>query len=478
MPKVRNALLCPYLALCNLRSNRRDYLPFLGAASLIVCLFFTVCNISESRSFARAIPGSGTLHGLMTVATLLLPVVCGPFLWYINSFLMKRRSRELGLYGVLGLERRHVGAVLLFETLYSLAISLVVGLGAGLLLMGLSAGLLLRLAGITADYTPQVAPGALAITAGLFGVIFLGCLAGSFAHLSLATPTELLREDHAGEKDPRFGVIGCILGVALLGGGYTVAIRAYHDPMLALMVIPVFFLASLLAALGTYGVFIFGSIYCLKALKANKGFYYRPQNFVTLSGMLHRMRKNGAGLANICLFGTMTLVTLCCTLTVAFGQGEVMALLGTANRPGVVSLNLEQISPEEITVFFGTLAFLGIFFGAAFLLCTVLVMYYKQIVEGSEDRDGYIVMRRVGMSGGMVRATVRRQVTLVFLLPLLMALMHLCFATPVLIRLFDILCISQGTVLLGSGAAVVVFVVLYIAAYLATAKAYYRIVSG
>ena len=225
MPKVRNALLCPYLALCNLRSNRRDYLPFLGAASLIVCLFFTVCNISESRSFARAIPGSGTLHGLMTVATLLLPVVCGPFLWYINSFLMKRRRRELGLYGVLGLERRHVGAVLLFETLYSLAISLVVGLGAGLLLMGLSAGLLLRLAGITADYTPQVAPGALAITAGLFGVIFLGCLAGSFAHLSLATPTELLREDHAGEKDPRFGVIGCILGVALLGGGYTVAIR-------------------------------------------------------------------------------------------------------------------------------------------------------------------------------------------------------------------------------------------------------------
>ena len=172
MPKVRNALLCPYLALCNLRSNRRDYLPFLGAASLIVCLFFTVCNISESRSFARAIPGSGTLHGLMTVATLLLPVVCGPFLWYINSFLMKRRRRELGLYGVLGLERRHVGAVLLFETLYSLAISLVVGLGAGLLLMGLSAGLLLRLAGITADYTPQVAPGALAITAGLFGVIF------------------------------------------------------------------------------------------------------------------------------------------------------------------------------------------------------------------------------------------------------------------------------------------------------------------
>ena len=189
------------------------------------------------------------------------------------------------------------------------------------------------------------------------------------------------------------------------------------------------------------------------------------------------MRKNGAGLANICLFGTMTLVTLCCTLTVALGQGEVMALLGSPSRPGVVSLNLEHISPEELTVLFGTLAFLGLFFGTAFLLCTVLVMYYKQITEGHQDRDGFVVMRRVGMSGGMVRATVRRQVTLVFFLPLLMALVHLAFAAPVLIRLFDILCIGQGTVLMGTGAGVVAFTTFYLGAYLVTARGYYRIVA-
>ncbi len=473
---MRRKLLCPWLAFQNLRNNRRDYLPFLGAASLIICLFFTVCNLSESRGFARSIPGSGTLHGLMSVATLLLPVVCAPFLWYINSFLMKRRKKELGLYGVLGLEQRHVGTVLFFETLYSFLFSLAAGLGAGILLTGLSGKLLLGLAGITADYTPSVTPVALLYTLGLFGVIFLGCLAGNLVHLSLAAPTDLLREDHSGERDPRFGVLGSILGLLLLGGGYAVAIWAYCEPMLALLVVPVFFLASLLAALGTYGVFIFGSIYVLKALRGNKDFYYRPQNFVTVSGMLHRMRKNGAGLANICLFSTMTLVTLCCTLTVAFGQGEVMTLVGTDYRAGAVSLDLAHIAPEELTVFFGTLAFLGIFFGAAFLLCTVLVMYYKQITEGHQDRDGFVVMRRVGMGVGMVRSTVRRQVTLVFSLPLLGALLHLCFAVPVLIRLFDILCVSSRTVLLGTGCAVLVFAGLYLGAYLTTAKAYYKIV--
>ena len=474
---MRRKLLCPWLAFQNLRNNRRDYLPFLGAASLIICLFFTVCNLSESRSFARAIPGSGTLHGLMAVATLLLPVVCAPFLWYINSFLMKRRKKELGLYGVLGLEQRHVGAVLFFETLYSFLFSLAAGLGTGILLMGLSVRLLLDLAGITADYAPSVTPAALLYTVGLFGVIFLGCLVGNLVHLSLAAPTDLLREDRSGERDPRFGVLGGVLGLLLLGGGYTVAILAYNDPLLALMVIPAFFLASLLVALGTYGVFIFGSIYVLMALRSNKGFYNQPQNFVTLSGMLHRMRKNGAGLANICLFGTMTLVTLCCTLTVAFGQGEVMALLGSANRQGVISLDLEHIAPEELTIFFGTLAFLGLFFGTAFLLCTVLVMYYKQITEGHEDREGFLVMQRVGMSVGMVRSTVRRQVLLVFSLPLLGALLHLCFAVPVLIRLFDVLCVSSRTVLLGAGCAVLVFAGLYLGVYLATAKVYYKLVA-
>ena len=476
---MKQVLLCPWLAWGNLKNNRRDYLPFLGAAALIVCLFFTVCNLSLIPDFGRHIPGGGNLQALMVVGTLLLPVVCGPFLWYINSFLMKRRRKEMGLYGVLGLEQRHVGAVLFFETLYSFLVSVGGGLLLGILLLGLATQLLLGMAGVKTDFTPTIVPGAVCATAALFGIIFLGCLGGNLVHLSLAAPNQLLREDHSGERDPRFGVLGGVLGALLLGGGYYISIRAYFDPLLVgggniFLAFPA---ASLLVALGTYGVFIFGSIYFLKALKANKGFYYQPQNFVTISGMLHRMRKNGAGLANICLFGTMTLVTLCCTLTVALGQGEVMALLGSPSRPGVVSLNLEHISPEELTVLFGTLAFLGLFFGTAFLLCTVLVMYYKQITEGHQDRDGFVVMRRVGMSGGMVRATVRRQVTLVFFLPLLMALVHLAFAAPVLIRLFDILCIGSGTVLMGTGAGVVAFTTFYLGAYLVTARGYYRIVA-
>ena len=447
---MRDTLLCPWLAWGNLKNNRRDYLPFLGAAALIVCLFFTVCNLSLIPDFGRHISGGGNLQALMVVGTLLLPVVCGPFLWYINSFLMKRRRKEMGLYGVLGLEQRHVGAVLFFETLYSFLVSVGGGLLLGILLLGLATQLLLGMAGVKTDFTPTIVPGAVCATAALFGIIFLGCLGGNLVHLSLAAPNQLLREDHSGERDPRFGVLGGVLGALLLGGGYYISIRAYFDPLLVgggniFLAFPA---ASLLVALGTYGVFIFGSIYLLKALKGNRDFYYQPRNFVTLSGMLHRMRKNGAGLANICLFGTMTLVTLCCTLTVALGQDQVAALLGTSNEGR-----------------------------GDFVLCTVLVMYYKQLTEGHEDRDGFVIMRRVGMGAGMVRSTVRRQVTLVFLLPLAGALLHLSFALPVLIRLFGVLCIESRTVLAAAGAGAGLYILLYLGVYLVTARAYYRIVS-
>ena len=157
---MKNALLCPWLALGNLKNNSRDYLPFLGTASLIVCLFFTVCNIAEAPGFGKHIPGGWMIQALMV---------------------------------------------------------------AGTLLMGLSTKLLLGLAGIAVDYTPGITPRAVAITVGLFGVIFAGCLGGNLVHLSLAAPTQLLQEDHSREKDPRFGVLGCVLGVLLLGAGYSSA---------------------------------------------------------------------------------------------------------------------------------------------------------------------------------------------------------------------------------------------------------------
>ena len=478
--RVKNALLYPKLALWNLRSNRGSYLPFLGAASVIVCLFFTVKSVAAAPDLGRDIPGGWQIQALVTVGGVLLIFVCAPFLWYLNSFLMKRRRRELGLYAVLGLAGRQVGAILFFETLYSCLISVGLGLAAGILLSRGFAKLLLGLAGIAADYRPGVQPAAVTATLGLFGAVFLGCLGGNLLHLSAASPTQLMREDRSGEKDPRFGVAGGVMGLLLLAAGYYTAVRAWFDPNLVLLIIPVFFVSALLVALGTYGVFIFGSIWLLKGLKRSKRFYYRPENFITVSGMLHRMRKNGAGLAGICLFGTMTLVTLCCTLAVAMGRDRVMGLLGTPNdtRRGLgITLNLERMSPQELTTLFGTLAFLGLFFGAAFLLCTVVVMYYKQLTEGGEDRSSFAVMRRVGMSGGMVRAAARRQITLVFFLPLLMALLHLSFALPVMTRMFQVLCIEPATVLLAAGVGAAAFTALYLGAYWATARAYYRMVA-
>lgn len=476
---MRRLFLCLRLSYKNLWKNRRDYLPFLGASALIICLFFIVCNLSLSQGLGKNIPGGQTIQGLLTVGVLLLPVICIPFLWYINSFLMKHRRRELCLYGILGLERRHVGIVLFLESLYSYLLSLGAGLLAGTLLTKAAAWLLLCLAGLRADLPVEISPAALVHTAALFGFIFLGCLAGNLTHLFLSSPVHLLQDNRSGERDPHFGIIGLIWGLLFLGAGYSVAIWSYFHPELLLsgLIFPVFFLACLLTAIGTYGVFIFGSVYLLKGLKRCRSFYYRPKNFITVSGMLHRMRKNGMGLANICLFGTMTLVALSCVLAVALGQTEVLALVGTDIPTTSFSLNLRDISPESLILLFGSLAFLGVFFAAVFLLCTVLVMYYKQIAEGGEDRESFTVLRRVGMDDKMVRGTVKRQIMLVFLLPLAGTIVHLAFASPVLTRLFQVLRIQSQTVLSAAGLSVLIFFLLYLGAYFITANAYYRIVS-
>lgn len=461
------------LAFQNLRKNAVLYLPFLAAASLMVFVFYIVTFFATAESFGHNIPYGNNLKSLMMVGMMVMPFICAPFLWYINSFLIKRRKRELGLYGYLGLERRHIARIMLWESILCLAASLAAGLLAGAALGRLLYLLLLSLLGMPVDMSYQLSWTPVLHTVRLFGAVFLVCLVFNLFRVSVATPVALLQEPHKGEKDSPLAPLIALLGVLCLGGGYYLSLTARLDGTLLL----IFLLAVILVIAGTYGVFTAGSSFLLRALRNNKGFYYRPCNFVTVSGMIHRMRKNAAGLVNICIFGTMVLVAMSCVAAVWAGYGQVMAMLQDPPQPSGFGLDLTRFPPEVIVNEFGTLIFLGLFFSVVFLGCTVLVMYYKQVTEGYEDRARFLVMRQVGMDEALARSTVRRQILLVFFLPLAGALVHMAFAVPILIKLLGILRINDlGLIFLAFGLTALGFGVVYVLVYLVTARAYSRLI--
>ncbi len=461
------------LAFQNLSKNAILYLPFLVASSLMVFVYYTVSFFATAETFGHNIPYGNYLQGLMGVGMYVMPVICAPFLWYINSFLMKRRKRELGLYGFLGMERRHVARIMLWEALLCLGASLAAGLLAGAALGRLLYLLLLNLLGAPVDMSYRLSWTPVAHTVRLFAVIFAACLLFNLFRVSVVTPASLLQEPQKGEKDSPLVPLVAVLGVFCLGGGYYLSLTARLDGMLLM----VFLLAVILVIAGTYGVFTAGSSFLLKALRRRKSFYYRPCNFVTLSGMIHRMRKNAAGLVNICIFGTMVLVAMSCVAAVWAGYGQVMALLRDPPKLEGVGLDLTSLPPEVIITEFGTLIFLGLFFSIVFFGCTVLVMYYKQVTEGYEDRARFLVMRQVGMDEALSRSTVRRQILLVFFLPLAGALVHMAFAVPILIKLLGILRIDDlGLILTAFGLTALAFGAVYVLAYLITARAYSKLI--
>lgn len=233
-------------------------------------------------------------------------IFCVALIFWTNSFLIKRRKKELGLYCVLGMERGHIAAMLLWETLYTAVICLVLGLGAGMLLSKLLFLGLLYVMDISTPIAFGIEPAAMLITAVLFGVIFLCTLAYNLYHVRLAKPVELLRGGSMGEKEPRASWLLAVVGVLSLGWGYYTAVTV-SQPLNALLL---FFAAVLCVILGTFCLFTAGSIAFLKWLRRRKNFYYQPGHFISVSGMIYRMKQNAAGLAAICILFTMVLVTV------------------------------------------------------------------------------------------------------------------------------------------------------------------------
>ena len=653
------------LAVGNIKNNRRFYFPFLLTAILTVACFFIMMSTSQSPT----LPGGETTRIVMYLGDIIVALFSVIFLYYTNSFLIKRRKKELGLYNILGLEKRHMAKVLCWETVLSGLIAIGLGLGLGALLDRLMYLLLLNLLRFDVSMTYTFLPRVAILTALLFAGVFVLLLLSNLIQVGRAKPIELLRGGQVGEKEPRVKWPLVVIGVLALGTGYYLAVTT-ESVMAAL---GVFFLAVLLVIIGTYCLFLAGSIAVLKLMKRNKGYYYKPRHFVSVSGMLYRMKQNAVGLANICILSTMVLVTVSTTVSLYGGVSDILehrypydleahfynaaepvkgyarsvleqaaqeagleieamvdyesltmslvqdgnalsaelstdlpgayvqfltvegweALTGQQLQPlgnhqvalcvqegnlgdqinllgedytvtqriqeapkdgslaayvsnayyivvaddvtlahlhqgeatsrnysndlnwklaasfsgtdeekrEVIDAFRQQLKTEELTLngtsypldwfasvrqdniqeaygLYGGFLFLGILLGLLFLMATVLIIYYKQIIEGYDDRSRFQIMRQVGMSKKLISSSVRSQVLTMFLLPLGVAAVHLCFAFPLLTRVLRALALDNVMIFFWCTLATFgAFVVVYVLVYLITARVYYHTVS-
>lgn len=676
------------LAVSNLRRNGQLYLPYGIMGMGLVAMFYIVLFLAGDEKLTQ-IRGAAYLPFIMQLGTIVVGILSVIMLLYTNSFLMKRRKTEFGLYNILGMEKRHIARVMLVECLYAAAASIVLGLVLGVGLYKLLVLLMLRLMGENAVFGFYLSQRCIVMTAALFGGIYVLGYFYDLIQVARSKPIELLHSSHTGEREPKIKWIMTIVGVAALAGGYYISITT-ESPLKA---IELFFIAVLLVILGTYCLFTAGSIALLKLLKGNKRYYYQPRHMTAVSGLLYRMKQNAAGLASICILSTMVLVmistTVCLyigiedsinltypydlTLSAAAGnvgeedeafsvemqdaifdviqetaeeKGVPLALLekldylnigalfqdgefctdistvedyassdlwslyfitreeyedftGTSldlkeneialyrlatsssalpesfrlmgedyqvktqlnyypvpanngdqmfNCAGVVlssqaeldrvyeqqqadyganasgmahcvvvnygGAEEEQIrelereiqdrvhkaasdKAEEMTdggygsssaskqeawdydfAMVGSLFFLGLVLGAVFLMATVLIIYYKQVSEGYEDRERFQIMQKVGMSKAEVGQSIRSQILMVFFLPLGMAVLHLAAAYPLLVRLLRIFAISSNMLFVACCCVcVLVFAAAYTVVYGITAKVYDKIVS-
>ena len=647
------------LAFTNLKGNRRVYLPYLLSSVGIIMMFYSINALGQGID-QGALYGGTTVASMMGLGVFVIGLFAVLFLFYTNSFIIKRRKKELGLYNILGMEKRHIAHILFRETLLTAVCSLALGLGLGIVFSRVLFWLLGLLLGTDLAVAFVIPVSAITSTLGLFGLIFLLTLCYNLLQVKLSKPIELLHGGETGEREPKAHWFLAVLGALLLGTGYTMAVTI-QDPLSALVF---FFVAVILVILGTYLLFITGITAMLKLLKKNKRFYYKTNHFTALSGMLFRMKQNAAGLASICVLFTALLVTVSTTFSLytsmdgllraryprnvlvsAYGANQEakdlirrnvaetaehlgLSLEHVIDREGwnittarvgkelhtqevasdayaVVDIfterEFERFSGQEVNLsenqvllfdplgtfpagdtltiegnnfeivpsdyempdastmaqiyeqyylvfqsgavverllapsgsniaptfsydfdlagasaqdiqsfsdalgdkdfsgpgvsyqqllwedssssrqdflsLYGGLFFLGMFLGLLFLLGTALIIYYKQVSEGYDDARRFSIMQKVGMSHREVKRSIHSQILLVFFLPLLTAVIHLCFAFPMLQKILLIMGLADVSVIfLSTLGCVAVFALAYLAIYAVTARTYYNIV--
>lgn len=312
---MRKSSFFPRLALVNLLRNGQYYGPYLLACGGTAAMFYILRYLTESDIVA-SVRGAGYLQSLMYLGCIVVALFSIVLLLYANSFVMKRRQRELGLYNILGLEKCHIALLCLWETLYCALAAIVGGIAVGILFSKLTLLLLLQIARLPVEFGFEISVPGIFATAALFAVLFALTLVCNLFRVSRSRPVELLHSDSAGEREPKTKRLLVVLGLLTLGGGYFLSWKVQRpEEALAL-----FFLAVVLVMIGTYCLFTAGSVAVLKALRSNPGYYYQTRHFTAVAGLLHRMKQNAVGLANICILSTMVLVTVSTTVSLYTGM--------------------------------------------------------------------------------------------------------------------------------------------------------------
>lgn len=653
------------LALTNIKKNGKTYFPYIFAAISTIMMFYVMHFISINDGLNN-MSGGDSLKIILYLGNYVIGLFSIIFLFYTNSFLIKRRKNEIGLYNILGMEKRHIAKVMFWETFFIASTSIILGLLSGILISKLMFLVLLKILGFEVPLGFIISKPSITITVILFGLIFILTLLNNLRQIHLSKPVELLKGGQVGEKEPKTKWIMTIIGIVCLSAGYYIALTT-ESPLTAIYL---FFVAVILVIVGTYSLFTAGSIALLKILRKNKKFYYKTNNFINVSGMIYRMKQNAVGLSNICILSTCVLVMISTTVSLYIGMEDVLRTryprniavkvenaskdmeekldsmiieeaekhnitmrdaikyrsievpvvqrandfsimeegrlnnsdissfgvlsvipLDVYNNQENASVNLEEDeillytirgeikeatvsilgndfkikeklenftvegifsamatnsyyivvrdtetieklfsntyiygekfenlsyyyafdvegeakdeialtysladkiseaslsgyaegaeeSRESFFALYGGLFFLGLFLGFLFIMATVLIMYYKQVSEGYDDKERFEIMQKVGLSKEEVKKTIKSQVLMVFFLPLITAVIHITFAFKFISKLLSVLNLTNIKLFaLCTVGTILVFAVFYGIVYSLTARVYYKLVS-
>lgn len=311
----------PKLAWEGIRKNKRMYAPYILTGGVMVMMYYILSFLNESPGLEQ-MRGGSVLMTILPFGCWVIAIFSLLFLFYTNSFLIRQRYREFGLYNILGMDKRNISRVMIWECLFVAVIAMISGLIVGIALSKTAELILLNLLGLDVTFELSVGTTSLYRTPMIFGAIYLLLLVNSLIRVRRSRPLELMQSSRVGERIPKRTWVYAAVGVVFLGIAYYLAV-SIEEPITAFSA---FFIAVLLVIGATYLLFMSGSVALCKLLQKNKGYYYKPNHFVSVSSMVYRMKRNGAGLASICILLTMVLVMLSSTASLYAGEeGSIRA---------------------------------------------------------------------------------------------------------------------------------------------------------
>ena len=341
-----NVRLYPKLAVSSMKKNGRLYFPYILTCIGMVMMFYIIHSLSYSP-LIRQMRGGSNVEVVLTLGKFVIAVFALIFLTYTNSFLVRRRNKEFGLYNVLGMGKRGIMHIIVWESLIVAVVGIVTGLVLGIAFSKFAELGLLNTIKADIDYRFTISPEAISFTLQIFTVIFFLLLIKSLIQVGRSNPLDLMRSENVGEKPPKANWLLAVLGVVILGVAYYMAV-SIKSPLEAMTL---FFVAVILVIIATYMMFCSASVVVCRVLQKNKRYYYKKNHFVSVSSMAYRMKRNGAGLASICILSTMVLVMLSSTTSLYIGVEDTLRSRYPMENQIEVNINrLEDLDESRLSL--------------------------------------------------------------------------------------------------------------------------------